>query len=119
MDEAQMVLCADNQPVELGAAAATEEPGMVNDATALDADGRRALALAQAALASELGIQPSEVIFVEGGPVEWNDSSLGCPKPDQAYLQVITPGYVLTLQAHGQNYEYHTDLGQRAVRCDQ
>ena len=92
---------------------------MVNDATALDADGRRALALAQAALASELGIQPSEVMFVEGGSVEWNDSSLGCPKPDQAYLQVITPGYRFRLQAHGQSYEYHTDTGRRAVRCDQ
>jgi len=119
MDEAQMVLCADHQPVELSMAAATEEPGMVNDATALDADGRRALALAQAALATELGIQPSEVTFVKGGPVEWNDSSLGCPKPDQAYLQVITPGYQFTLQAHDQSFEYHTDTGRRAVRCEQ
>jgi len=119
MDEAQMVLCADNQPVELSAAAAGEAPGMVNDASALDADGRRALELAQTALARDLGIQPSEVTFVEGGQVEWNDSSLGCPKPDQAYLQVITPGYQFTLQAHGQSYEYHTDLGKRAVRCDQ
>jgi hypothetical protein len=119
MDEAQMVLCADNQPIELRAAAAAEAPGMVNDASGLDADGRRALELAQAALARELGIQPSEVTFVEGGPVEWNDSSLGCPKPDQAYLQVITPGYQFTLQAQAQRYEYHTDLGKRAVRCDQ
>jgi hypothetical protein len=119
MDEAQMVLCADHQPIDLGTATAEETPGMINDATALDADGRRALELAQAALARELGIQPSEVIFVQGGPVEWNDSSLGCPKPDQAYLQVITPGYQLTLQARGQSYEYHTDLGRRAVRCEQ
>jgi hypothetical protein len=117
MDEAQMVLCADNQPIELGATATGEALGMVNDATALDADGRRALELAQAALARELGIQPSEVSFVQGGPMEWSDSSLGCPKPDQAYLQVITPGYQFTLQAHGQSYEYHTDLGKRAVRC--
>jgi hypothetical protein len=117
-DEAQMVLCVNNQPVDLGSAAAEEAPGMVNDATTLDSDGRRAFELARAALASELGIQPSEVSFVQGGPAEWNDSSLGCPKPDQAYLQVITPGYVLTLQAHGQNYEYHTDRGKRAVRCE-
>jgi len=119
MDAAQMVLCANNQPVDLGSAAVQETPGMVNDANALDDDGRRALELAQAALARDLGIQPSEVSFVQGGPMEWNDSSLGCPKPDQAYLQVITPGYLLTLQAHGQTYEYHTDLGKRAVRCEQ
>jgi len=118
MDEAQMVLCADNEPIDLGTATAEEAQGMVNDATALDADGRRALELAQGALARELGIQPSEVIFVQGSPVEWNDSSLGCPKPDQAYLQVITPGYRFTLQARGQSYEYHTDLGRRAVRCE-
>jgi len=118
MDAQQMLLCANNQPVDLGSAAAQEAPGMVNDATALDADGRRALELAKAALARELGIQPSEVSFVQGGPTEWNDSSLGCPKPDQAYLQVITPGYLLTLQANGQAYEYHTDMGNRAVRCE-
>jgi len=118
MDESQMVLCADNQPIELGAGAAQETPGMVNDAAALDADGRRALELARAALAGELGIQPSEVSFVQASPTEWNDSSLGCPKPDQAYLQVITPGYLIVLQAHGRNYEYHTDMGKRAIRCE-
>ncbi len=92
---------------------------MANDATALGADGRRALELARAALAGELGIQPGEVSFVQGSPTEYSDSSLGCPKPDQAYLQVITPGYLIVLQAQGRTYEYHTDLGKRAVRCAQ
>ena len=50
---------------------------------------------------------------------QWPNSSLGCPRPGVNYLQVITSGYQFTLQAQGKQYEYHTDQGKRAVRCDQ
>jgi hypothetical protein len=33
------------------------------------------------------------------------------------YMQVITPGYRVTLEHNGQRYQVHTDAGQRAVRC--
>ncbi len=117
MSPAQIVLCENNQPVDLGAATAPLA-GAVTDAAALDEAGRRALEQAQAALARELSIQPSEVTFVQAVAVEWRDSSLGCPKPNQNYMQVITPGYRLTVQAQGKQYEYHTDMGKRAIRCE-
>lgn len=48
--------------------------------------------------------------------VEWSDSSLGCPKPGMNYLMVITPGYLIKLEAGGETYEYHADQ-ERAIFC--
>jgi hypothetical protein len=48
---------------------------------------------------------------------EWSDASLGCPKPGQMYAQVITPGYLVVLEAGGQRLEYHTDAGRRVELC--
>jgi len=118
MAPAELVLCVNQQPVDLGAPAAGASPAAISDAAALDEAGLRALAQAQMALVRDLGVSLGEVTFVQAEPVEWNDSSLGCPKPDQAYMQVITSGYKVTLEAQGQRYEYHTDMGKRAVRCE-
>ncbi len=49
---------------------------------------------------------------------DFSDSSLGCPQPNMMYTQVITPGYILTLDAGGTTYIYHTNLaGNRVVLC--
>ena len=40
--------------------------------------------------------------------VDWNDSSLGAPEEGMVYLQVITPGFKLVLEAEGELYTYHT-----------
>ena len=48
---------------------------------------------------------------------EWRDSSLGCPKPDVSYMQVITPGYQVVLFANDLTYTYHTDQSSTVVRC--
>ncbi len=55
--------------------------------------------------------------MIEFEAVDWRDSSLGCPEPGKSYLQVITPGYRVVLQADGQTYEYHTNREDRAVLC--
>jgi hypothetical protein len=33
------------------------------------------------------------------------------------YAQVITPGYLIVLQAAGRTLEYHTDSGRRVELC--
>jgi len=76
------------------------------------------LVLAVTALARDLAIDAAAITFVSAAAVEWNDSSLGCPKPGLSYLQVITPGYRMVFEAQGRTYEYHTDMGKRVVRCD-
>jgi len=68
------------------------------------------------ALAAELRI-PREQIEVDMiRAVDWPNSSLGCPKPGVAYLDVITPGHQVTLRANGEVYVVH-EAGNRAVIC--
>jgi hypothetical protein len=80
-------------------------------------DANNMIAVATNALAQELGIAASDILFISSIPGEWNDTSLGCPKPDQTYSQVITPGYVVLLAVGSTTYEVHTDLSGTAVVC--
>lgn len=83
------------------------------------ADQRQsAVQLAQTHLAELLSCTAQEINVTNVEEVEWSDSSLGCPQPDMMYMQVITPGYRVTLEQGGQQYTVHTDRGRRAVRCD-
>ena len=51
-------------------------------------------------------------------PVEWGDASLGCPKPDVMYAQVITLGFRLVFEHEGRRHEYHTNQdGSTLVGC--
>ena len=49
-----------------------------------------------------------EITVVSTEEVEWSDTSLGCPEPDGMYAQMITPGYLIVLEAGGESYKYHT-----------
>ncbi len=61
-------------------------------------------------------IGPAVLVF---DPVEWSDTSLGCPMPGLVYAQVITPGFRLVFDYQGQQNEYHTDQdGSNVVTCD-
>ena len=73
---------------------------------------------AQEALADWLGISAGEVKVIKVEEVEWPDTSLGCPQPGKAYLQVIVPGWKVVMKAGGKIYEYHYGGGQ-GVLCDQ
>ncbi len=76
-----------------------------------------AVRAAQRDLASRLGLSVADIRVVDVEAVDWPDSSLGCPEPGKMYLQMITPGYRVVLQASGETYTYHTDRGTRAVLC--
>jgi hypothetical protein len=68
-------------------------------------------------LAAKLSIPIPDITVVSVEAVEWRDASLGCPQPGMAYAQVITPGYLIVLEAGGKTYEYHA--GQRqAILCN-
>ncbi len=68
-------------------------------------------------LATRLGIDVGEVKTVSVEEVEWSDSSLGCPAPGMMYMTVITPGYLVILEAASEQYTYHTDLHRNFVLC--
>lgn len=69
-------------------------------------------------LAAHLGVAVADIVVVEGGNVDWNDSSLGCPEPGRSYLQVITPGYRLLLGHGDQRYHYHGARDREPFRCE-
>lgn len=73
---------------------------------------------AAAAAAAEFGVSLDGVTVETWEPIEWGDTSLGCPKPGEFYAQVITPGYRAILIVKGESHEYHTDEIDRAIRCD-
>ncbi len=87
----------------------------------VDAAAQPAVDAAVAEFAASAGVDTSEVQVVAVEPVTWPDSSLGCPQPGQSYLQVITPGFKVTLEAGEERAVYHTNDGSmgglQAVRC--
>ena len=69
-------------------------------------------------LAQRLAVPITQISLVEATEVEWSDSSLGCPQPDMFYLQVITPGYLILLEANGAQYEYHSNRDAYVIYCE-
>jgi hypothetical protein len=64
------------------------------------------------------GIDPGNVQITASQSVDWNDASLGCPQHQVAYAQVITPGFLIVVDAGGNRLSYHTDAGGRFVVCE-
>ncbi len=68
-------------------------------------------------LAQRLNIPADQIHVVSVKAVDWPDTSLGCPKPNMSYAEVITPGFEIILKADGQEYTYHTGRG-KYVQCE-
>lgn len=75
-----------------------------------------AVSLAIEALAHDVGMSEDSIELSRATAVEWPDGSLGCPKEGEVYVQVVTPGYLVTLQADGQVFAVHVG-NDRAVIC--
>jgi hypothetical protein len=93
-------------------------PPMNPSATPIASGLENLLILVKADLAQRLSTSVDQINVVESEPVEWSDSSLGCPQPDMFYMQVITPGYRIVLDANGQQYEYHSNRDISFVYCE-
>ncbi len=88
-------------------------------AWAVAQDGSDALVAkckADAAQLAGVAVADIETKLVE--QVTWRDGSLGCPKPGMDYTMALVPGYKIVLDAGGRTMEYHTDLRQRVVLCE-
>ena len=73
---------------------------------------------AKADLALRLSVSPAEIDVVSVQPMTWTDSSMGCPQPDMAYLQVLVEGFLIELSHAGQFYRYHSGGGQPPFLCE-
>ena len=114
--EGPLVQCVDGEPSE-GESQLDEDVAPLGDAQ----DGVQARLIERAIgdLAQTTSASADEIIVVSVEEVEWSDTSLGCPAPDEMYAQMITPGYRIVLESGGAAYDYHsgTDPEGPLVQC--
>lgn len=79
---------------------------------------QKLIAAATEDLTKRFSIPSEEIQFRDIAEVTWPDSSLGCPNPASSYLQVMTPGYLIRLQALERTYEYHTNKNGLVLYCE-
>lgn len=82
-----------------------------------DENAQKLAPLAKEDLATELQISFDDIVLSSVAAVVWPDASLGCPQPDMAYTQILTPGFLITLEASGKQYFYHTDESSTVIAC--
>ena len=63
------------------------------------------------------GAAPEEITVLSEEAVDFSDSSLGCPKPGMAYMQVVTPGHKVMLEYEGKTYDVRI-AGGRGLICE-
>ncbi len=72
-------------------------------------------ATARQLVADVLGISVDQVQVISVEARQFSDSSLDCPQPGMSYLQVITPGHRLLLEAEGRRFDVRTSGGQGRI----
>lgn len=100
-------------------AACAQVPGgtpVGNDATQGAGLPPKAALEAQRWLANRLEVQPGTIDIKVTEQAEWQDSCLGLGGPDEACLQVITPGWRFVLVQNGDEYEIRTDEDGTEIR---
>jgi hypothetical protein len=80
-------------------------------------DENTAVLRAKAAVVDRTGARAQDVAVDAVEHREWPDSSMGCAKPGQAYLQVITPGHQVRLSWAGQRFDMRVAEDGRVVMC--
>lgn len=83
--------------------------------TVIDKDA--AAQVAVETLGKKLSVDPDKVDVVHVSIMDWSDSSIGCPRPGVEYLQIVTRGAVVMLQAEKKPYRVHV-AKDRAIVCD-
>jgi hypothetical protein len=68
-------------------------------------------------LSQILKVNIDQVATSKVDPVTWSDASLGCPKIGVMYIQTVTPGFLVRLEADNTEYIYHTDWKGKVVLC--
>jgi hypothetical protein len=68
-------------------------------------------------LGKRLGVDTPVFQVLSVQPVLWNDSSLGCPQPERAYLPAQVQGMRVVFQHEGKTYQYHGSERGDFVYC--
>jgi hypothetical protein len=67
--------------------------------------------------AQQLVIDPGDVRVEQASPWSWPDTAFGCPEPGKTYSQVVTDGYWVILEAHGQTLDLRVALDGAVTEC--
>lgn len=70
-------------------------------------------------LSQQSGVPLDQISLVSIEARQWSDASLDCPQEGFMYAQVITPGYLIILEAAGTEYRYHTDQATTVILCEE
>jgi hypothetical protein len=95
-----------------------EMPEAGHPGSTLPAEANRMVLALGNHLAALASVPPRDVQLVSAEPVTWGNTALGCPAPDTAYAEVVVEGWLITLEAEGKPYTYHTDGSARFVLCE-
>jgi hypothetical protein len=64
------------------------------------------------------GVAIAELEVVRAEFVTWDDGSLGCPEPDQAYTQALVDGYHVVVSAGGEELDFRATTAGNFVLCE-
>ena len=78
---------------------------------------QRLVDMATKNLAAKLSIEEVDIAVAQAVFVTWRDSSIGCPRPDMQYMQVLTKGSRIVLKANNSVYHYHSGGNQPPSHC--
>jgi hypothetical protein len=77
------------------------------------------VASAREALGRQLNLPPDTLQLRSVDAQVWPDSALGCPDPQSAYMQVLSPGFLLVFSDGSRDYAIHTrESGSPLIWCD-
>lgn len=71
---------------------------------------------ARQALATELGLAPSDIKILSADPAEWPDTCLGLPRPEEVCAEMITSGYGGLFQIGDEQWEFRVDSSGEIAR---
>lgn len=77
-----------------------------------------AAVMAQQVLADELAATTADIQVVSTEQVEWPNACLGLAQEGEMCAEVITPGFLVTLEVNGEQYQVRTDETGGNVRIE-
>lgn len=81
----------------------------------LPEDAESLVMLAKFDLTLKTGVDIEDIATKSITENNFEDASLGIPDPGVSYEAVVTPGYIIILEADGETYQYHAS-GARVVQ---
>ncbi len=107
-----LVLCNPDKPVLLEPASASssqeEQPTVSAQTNAQQVVSQHA---------ADFAVDASSITVLTDEAVTWPSSGLGCEKPGQSYLTVLTPGFRVIIEQDGVQYAYHAGRDRQFFLC--